>query len=491
MSLREESILTILIYPLDTLYIMGEFESLKQRLLDASPGINSQDLEERIREKKKKIGAGYLTDQGALFLVASDLGITISEPLSTTSSIRDLYVGARDVGLEARVMCISNPRQYTRKDGTPFHMRNMIIYDKDSSCSVTLWDEHAQDDILDTLKPGDSVKISGAYIKSDLGGGCVVNLGNDSEISAGPEMPEIPDIDDISKDVEDLEETDKNVVVTGILDGAVTTMNFTNSRGRPSQALRMRLKGKGGSSYKVVIWGQNDSGIPKMVPPAAETKLIGVRAKQSNAGLEVHGSESTTVQVHGKDSLSSLVLRVLTITIGDRSNGMLLCVDKSNMLYFVMDGASHRTACEPGDVIECMPTKVFGKSVTLEEDAFILKLDDDDSIPRLAQLRTRLSDTDIGGDYCIEVVVLQDPEIRDIQTRDGNSIQLLEMHVGDDTDQMWIKGWRNQSRLAGSYRAGDRLSITAVNARQGLEGRIDLVLTAYSTMSPLSDPKNP
>ena len=42
------------------------------------PEISAEQLIEMIDEKKRKIGAGYLTHQGALFLVAADFGISFT-----------------------------------------------------------------------------------------------------------------------------------------------------------------------------------------------------------------------------------------------------------------------------------------------------------------------------------------------------------------------------------------------------------------------------
>ncbi len=49
---------------------MTEYESLLYKLLEQKPELLRSDIEERIKQKKDKIGAGYLTDQGALFLIA-------------------------------------------------------------------------------------------------------------------------------------------------------------------------------------------------------------------------------------------------------------------------------------------------------------------------------------------------------------------------------------------------------------------------------------
>ena len=62
---------------------MSEFENLITKLLEQKPELTREQVEEQIKLKKEKIGAGYLTDQGALFLIASDYGVTLSEPLKS------------------------------------------------------------------------------------------------------------------------------------------------------------------------------------------------------------------------------------------------------------------------------------------------------------------------------------------------------------------------------------------------------------------------
>jgi len=58
---------------------LSEFENLIDKLLEQKSELTREDVKEQINQKKEKIGAGYLTDQGALFLIASDYGITLSD----------------------------------------------------------------------------------------------------------------------------------------------------------------------------------------------------------------------------------------------------------------------------------------------------------------------------------------------------------------------------------------------------------------------------
>ncbi|MEK0329366.1 MAG: hypothetical protein QQN59_06480 [Nitrosopumilus sp.] len=192
---------------------MSEFENLMSKLLEQKSELTKEDIEEQIKQKKEKIGAGYLTDQGALFLIASDYGITLSEPLKIEMELKDLYAGAKEISLETRVLNLSPAKQFSRKDGSPFYLRTMTVYDANTTASVKLWDEKANLPGIENLKPGDLIKIIKAYVKSDLDGSPTINIGSGSNIEPVNTESEIPTIDTITKDISELEEGQKDLVI--------------------------------------------------------------------------------------------------------------------------------------------------------------------------------------------------------------------------------------------------------------------------------------
>ncbi len=449
-------------------------------LLEQKPELTRESIEEQIKQKKEKIGAGYLTDQGALFLIASDYGITLSEPLKIEMELKDLYAGAKEISLETRVLNLSPAKQFSRKDGSPFFLRTMTVYDTNSTASVKLWDEKANLPGIENLNPGDLIKIIKAYVKSDLDGSPTINIGSGSNIETVESDSEIPSIDTITKDVSELQEGQKDLVISGITDGVISGMEFTNSRGKPGKALRMRLKGKDGNAMRVVLWGKDESSIPNMISQSAKVRLLGVKVRSGNQGLEIHGNDATIIEVEGGKETEPVIARVLSILTTDNGKKMILVVDKKKNLLNISDFANSTSICVEGDVIECMPSKIYGNSITLDENSFVRKLDNDESIPSLSQLRTKINDVKVDGNYCIESIILKVPERREVQTKSGESIALSEMFVEDDTGQIWVKGWRNQARIIDKCELGEIVSITGLNAKAGLEGRIELFLTAFS-----------
>jgi len=459
---------------------LSEFENLLNKLLEQKPDLPRSEIEEMIKQKKEKIGAGYLTDQGAIFLIASDFGISLSEPLKIEMRLKDLYAGAKEISLETRVLNMSPAKQFSRKDGSPFYLRTMTVYDTNSTASVKLWDEKANIPGIENIKPGDLIKIIKAYVKSDLNGEPTINVGSGSNLEAIDNESDIPDIDSITKDVSESKEGEKDLVLSGLIDGMITGMEFTNSRGQPGKALRMRLKGKDGNAMKVVLWGQDESVIPNMISQDAKVRLLGVKVRSGNQGIEIHGNESTIIEIEGGKEIEPIITRILSISTNESGKKMILGVDKNKNLLNIADTSNSSNIFNEGDVIELMPSKVYGNSITLDDNSFARKLDDDDTISSLSKLRTKINDVKVDENYCIEAIVLKVPERREVQTKSGESIALSEMFVEDDTGQIWVKGWRNQARLIEKCELGEIISITGLNARAGLEGRIELFLTPFS-----------
>ncbi len=451
--------------------------------MEQRPDLSKKQIEEMIQQKKEKIGAGYLTDQGALFLISSDLGVSLNEPLKVEMGLKDLYVGAKEITLATRVMNVYPVKQFSRKDGSQFLLRTMTVYDGDSRAQVKLWDEKANLPGIENLKPGDLVKIIKAYVKSDIKGNPIINVGSGSNIEPNGTTSTIPSLDAITDDVSNVKDNQQNLVVTGTLDGNIRTSEFTNFKGEPGKSIQFRLKGKDGNIIRVVLWNKDEKTIPKVLTSGAKTRLIGVKTKTGQMGLELHGDEGTVIEIEGATDIQPIIMRILSFTKSDSGNILILGTTQDKKLVTITDTISLTKDLAVGDVIECMPSKVYGNSVTLDSDSFARKIDDQ-KIPTLSEIRTKIKEIKPAETlYCVEAIILKSPEKREIQTKTGETILLSETFIEDDTGQIWLKGWRSQARLLEQFTQGEIITVTAVNAKSGLEGRIELFLTAYSVIT--------
>jgi len=456
---------------------------LRQRI-----NITENELLQMVEEKKQKIGAGYLTDQGALFLVAADLGITIEEAPKLEMRLKDLYAGANEVTVIARVMNIYPLKRYKRKDGSEALLRTLTIYDNESSLKMKLWNNAANLPESLGIKPGDAVKVSKAYVKAGMDGKNVINFGSRSTLEVIHEnVPHIRDLDSISVDVSEIAGSEENAIVTGTVKVGPRISSFVNFRGEPSKAMHMQVAGTDGKTLRIVLWNVNEQTIPKVMNLGERIRLIGVRTKRNQYGdIELHGDEGTVMQlVDGQEEIEIMPLRIITVSknAGVKQNSFALATDRAKRIFTLMINDSFADQLQPNQLIECVPSRVYGSTLLLEDDAYVKATDDDASFTSASALECKIRDVKPSQDlYFLEAVTLSQSKAWEIQIKDGSTVRYAETMLGDDTGEIRLVGWREMSGIVEKLGIGQRAKVYGVMAYAGRDGNTELRLKPFSNI---------
>jgi replication factor A1 len=469
-------------------------------ILEEKQDLNFAKLKELIEEKKIKVGAGYLTDQGALFLVAADLGVSLEKTSKSEYSIKEVFIGARDVITVGRIMTINPIKTFLKRDSSQESKNRTIhIYDKDSNIKVKLWDDFVDLPEQIDLKLGDLIKVSKGQVKAGMDNKPIINLsGHGSiEIISEDEKYQIPLLSEITKTIDDLDVPKENMVVSGRITSDPRISAFTNSRGERAKSLHIELSNDSDTrKIRSIIWNINEEKIPKSLTIGSKIKLIGVKTKIgnpnfSNGDLEIHGDEGTGFEfVDQIEPLENYTLRIISARI-DQSEKKMHCmaIDKSTKSYLLLiDSKLFDIQIEIDDVIECYPNRVLGNTIEItDQDSYIQILKEEKDIPRAGQFESKIVDIDsMNKPYVVEVIVLQNPNKMDVNTKSGEIVTVADTIVGDDTGEIRLVGWRESSSLISDLKIGERVRILAVNASSGKEGNIELSLKPYSNIVKIS-----
>jgi len=465
-------------------------------ILKQLPEITAEEIRDLIDEKKRKIGAGYLTDQGALFLVASDLGISFDSAQDVQTYIKDLYIGANDVNLIARIINVYPIKRYTRKDtNEEIQTRTLTIYDSFSSIKLRLWDNHVNFPENEKLKPGDIIKISHGYVKSGLDNKPIINLGTRGILETIQGDTDIPSIDQRTKNIEEIREPIENIVVTGYISSNPRISRYTNFRNEPGKSLQVILSNEDKSrSLRSVIWNINEDKIPDIFISGSKIKLTGVRIKQGNPQysgeeLEIHGDEATIIEIIDSEEKVEegkvVILKIISNSNReDTLNENYLAIDKNrNFVSVVIDRKIINEEIIANTIIEGIPNKVFGNIFYFtDEDSFIRIIDDKyESFPDELELESKIKNIEISDKpYIIEAIVLQSPNTSEITTKSGENVTVSDTLIGDDTGEIRLTGWREQSRLISKLLVGNRIKVIGAVAGMGRENKIEITLKGFS-----------
>lgn len=462
-------------------------------LLEQKPDINLEQLKELIEDKKRKIGAGYLTDQGALFLVAADLGASFDNVQRTKRGIKDLYIGARDLDLTVRLLNSYPIRTFTKKDTSEqIENRTISVYDAGGSIKVRLWDNftHVIED--NKLKPGDLMQIKNCYVKSALNGKPIINIGEGGNISPyqGNDAT-IPDIDGITSSIDNVRSEKENVVVSGLISSMPRIIEFTDSRGEQKKSLQTMLSNDSGDrKLRVALWNIDEDSLPKFFQMNIPVRIIGARIKEGNVqygngDYEIHGDEGTIIELKEKPQ-DYEVYSIRILTEGRAENGTVnyVGIDKDKKLvYVILQGISDKVTAN--SVMDCIPNRIFGNMVFLKEDSF-LELVENDSFPKLEESVSKIKDIKtVGESYIVESIVLQQPNTTQVNTKAGELVSVTDTLIGDDTGEIRLVGWRDSSDELEKVKVGDRIRIIGALLNTGREGKLEITLRKDSSITNL------
>jgi ssDNA-binding replication factor A large subunit len=454
-------------------------------LLEQKPDVNLEQLKELIEEKKRKIGAGYLTDQGALFLVAADLGASFDNVQRTKRGIKDLYIGARDLDLTVRLLSIYPIRVFTKKDTNErIESRTISVYDAGGSIKARLWDNLTHVIEENTFKPGDLIQIKNCYVKSALNGKPIINIAEGGNIYPyeGNDTS-IPDLDGITSNIDSVRAEKENAVVSGLISSIPRIIEFSDSRGERKKSLQTMLSNESGDrKLRVALWNVDEDSLPRFFQVNFPIRIIGARIKDGNlqygnGDFEIHGDEGTIIELKEKPQDYEVhTIRIISDGRSDNNSVNYIGVDKDkNLVYVNLEGLKSNNV-NLNSVIDCIPSRIFGNMVFLREDSY-LELVENNSVPRIEECVSKIKDIKTVGDsYIIESIILQQPNTTQVNTKNGEVVSVTDTLIGDDTGEMRLVGWRDSSAELERLKVGDRIRIIGAVLNTGREGKLELTL---------------
>jgi len=462
---------------------MYDFETLIGELLQQKPELGRDEVLRRIEDKKRTVGAGYLTDQGALFLVAGELGVSLrKEDVSSDLSIKDLYIGANDVTVVARVLAIYPVATYNKKEGGTGKYQRLVLFDGKNSVRLTVWEEGLEQLDKLALKVEAPVRVANAYVKQGLDGKPTLNLGKRGKVAALTDekiVAKLPSISAVVQKLPALTSEEQFIALECVVSSEPRFSEFVRSDGSEGSLFQFGVERSGGKETRVVIW--SPAAQPEL-KRGQKVKITNVRARRSNTGdFEVHGDAGSAIIVGPAAEKS--IFRVAA-TSSSQSTKVALGVGKDKKVRFIELGKGVKEPSQD-DVIGVAPDETTeGRLYCRSPDS--LQMAADESIPGLDALATKLNEVkEEDTQIMTEVIALSHGSVDDVRLRDGTTVKKGELVVGDDTGEMKVVAWRDLSGRLSGILPGERLRLTGVACKSTKMGVWVLQLSNFSVIERL------
>lgn len=133
-------------------------------------GLPENEIKEKVEDKKLEL-SGLISDEGAAYLVAKEIGLDLVQQQKLT--LGSVVPGMQNVDVVGKITRIMPVREFKTEKGQG-RVCNVTIGDETGTVRVSLWDNEIEK--LQEFKEGDVVRVKG-YVKEDNIGGPEIRLG--------------------------------------------------------------------------------------------------------------------------------------------------------------------------------------------------------------------------------------------------------------------------------------------------------------------------
>lgn len=441
---------------------MYDFDTLVEEVLKQKPDLDRAKLANLIEDKKSVVGGGYLTNQGALFLVAGELGIELKGVESSDLTLKDLYIGANDITVVARVLAVYPVSTYAKKEGGEGRYRRLNLFDKNGIARLTMWEDL---EVVERLGVGidTPLRVVSAYVKPSLDGKPTLNLGKKGRLEVLKDeslTSKIPSISDFEKDISAITETDV-VAARGIIRSENKDSDFTRGDGSRGTFTHFMLGSESGSKQqRIVIW--NGSDLPSL-RTGERVRVTNLRVKQQTYGdPELHGDAGSRIDLIHSESEGTLLLVVGSADVHDSTE--FLVADAKRTLFHLNlkdKAAEFAQTVREGDIIEVIVNEKYEDVIICTKDDSVKRVNTKSSLlPSLQSLFVKVKDAEAAsGPILLEVIALSKGSVQNVRLKDGSVVKKGELLVGDDTGEIKVAAWRESSEKLDGVQEGERLQI--------------------------------
>jgi len=181
--------------------VSASVDELYQQLL--ALGMSEKELEKKVKKKVEEYG-GFMSEQGVLFLIARENGLSLRAPEiddyfyeqleeeidydEFTIDITDVKEGMTNIVLLGKILSVQKVREFVRKDQSVGKVCSFFLGDSTESVKIVLWDERVDITNQEYFKLNEFLRVVGGYAKLGQSENIEVHLGKKGTIILSPEI---------------------------------------------------------------------------------------------------------------------------------------------------------------------------------------------------------------------------------------------------------------------------------------------------------------
>ncbi|TFG25237.1 MAG: DUF2240 family protein [Promethearchaeota archaeon] len=227
-------------------------------------GLTRKEIKDLVEEKKVEL-KGLISEEGALFIIAKELGVDVKDEnkellKDIEINISDITENMKNITLVGRIKEIYRVSSFERKEGGKGTVGSFLLHDKTGDIRITLWDEHVKIFNDSNFDINELVKIINGYAKKGRTGEPEIHIGRLGKIILSPEDIDYRNYSKIKSKIIPIKNINlnmKSVSIEGSVLQVYPTKEFTRKDGSPGKVKSLILLDSSGSSIRITFWNED------------------------------------------------------------------------------------------------------------------------------------------------------------------------------------------------------------------------------------------
>ncbi|MFW9950155.1 MAG: DUF2240 family protein [Candidatus Thorarchaeota archaeon] len=226
-------------------------------------GLSKKEIEDLVEAKKGEL-KGLISEEGALFVIAKELGIDVSSANKNLLndfelSVSDLTVNMKNIILVGRVKEIYRIIKFEKNGGELGMVGSFLLHDESGDVRIVLWDDNVKVLNDERFKINEVVKVINGYAKEGKYENIEVHVGKLSKVEVAPEdvdYKKFPKITEKYINISDIKESIYSVSIEGKISNLFPIKEFTKKDGQNGKLKSLILRDATGT-IRVSFWNND------------------------------------------------------------------------------------------------------------------------------------------------------------------------------------------------------------------------------------------
>ncbi|MCK4779442.1 MAG: DUF2240 family protein, partial [Candidatus Lokiarchaeota archaeon] len=226
-------------------------------------GLTRKEIQNLVEDKKNEL-KGLISDEGALFIIAKELGVDIKNENKDLLKDIEIYItditqNMKNVTVFGRIKEIYNTNSFKRNDGTNGFVGSFLLHDNTGDARIVLWDDQVKIFNDPNFEKNELVKIINGNAKKGKYGDIEIHVGRYGKIILAPEdvdYNKYPKITSKSMDIDDINLNLKSISIEGKIIQISPIREFTRKDGGFGSVGSLTLLDSTGS-IRVTFWNED------------------------------------------------------------------------------------------------------------------------------------------------------------------------------------------------------------------------------------------